>query len=79
MIADDRQNREIRTEHLLLAMIEAPCHGAQLLAEHGPVREKLLTVVSNVEGRPPQTGTPASDAALRAALDILTSSKMTET
>lgn len=69
-IADERQSREIRTEHLLLAMIEEPCHAAQLLAKHGPVREKLLTVVSNVVGGPPQTETPASDAAVRAALDI---------
>lgn len=67
-IADERQNRETRTEHLLLAMIEAPCPGAELLAKRGPVREKLLTVVSNVEGRPPQTGTPAGEAAVKAAL-----------
>jgi ATP-dependent Clp protease ATP-binding subunit ClpC len=69
-IADERQNREIRTEHLLQSMIEAPCHGAQLLAKHGPVREKLLTVVSKVVDMPLQTGTPASDAALNAALNI---------
>jgi ATP-dependent Clp protease ATP-binding subunit ClpA len=69
-LADERQIREVRTEHLLLSMIEAPCHGARLLAKHGPVREKLLTVVSNVVGRPPQTGTPASDAALKVALNI---------
>jgi len=68
-MADERHNREVRTEHLLLSIIEAPCHGARLLAKHGPVREKLLTVVSNVVGMPPQTGTPASEEALKAALD----------
>jgi ATP-dependent Clp protease ATP-binding subunit ClpA len=69
-IADERQSREVRTEYLLLSMIEAPCHGAQLLAKHGPLREKLLTVVSNVAGEPPQTRTPASDAGLKAALNF---------
>ena len=68
-IADERHNREVRTEHLLLAMIEEPCHGAQFLATHGPMREKLLAVVTNVEGGPPQIGTPASEEALKAALN----------
>jgi ATP-dependent Clp protease ATP-binding subunit ClpA len=69
-IADERHNREVRTEHLLLSMIEAPCHGARLLATHGPMREKLLAALTNVEGGPPQIGTPASEEALKAALKI---------
>ncbi|MGA7317019.1 MAG: Clp protease N-terminal domain-containing protein [Silvibacterium sp.] len=35
-IADERLSREVRTEHLLLAMIEGSCHGAQMLATTGP-------------------------------------------
>ena len=67
-IADERRSQEVRTEHFLLAMIEEPCHGAQLLATHGSMREKLLAVVTNVESAPPQMETPASREALKVAL-----------
>lgn len=69
-IADQSQSQEVRTEHLLLSMIETPCHGAHLLAQRGLVREKLLAVLSSTAGGPSQMGTPASEAALKAALNI---------
>jgi len=69
-IADERQSREVRTEHLLLAMIEGPCHSAQMLATNGPMREMLLAVETNVDGGAPQMGTPASQEALKAVLNI---------
>lgn len=67
-ISSERGNREVRTEHLLLAMAEEQCRCVQFLMSRGLTREALVAVVSNVEGGPPQIGTPASEQAVKAVL-----------
>jgi hypothetical protein len=68
-IADERGCREIRTEHLLLAMmLEPTCHAAILLAENGADIERMKLVTAGVNCNEAQRGSDLSLEALRAFL-----------
>ena len=68
-IADERGCREIRTEHLLLAMmLEPTCHAAILLAENGADIETMKLVTAGVNCNEAQPASDLSFEALRAFL-----------
>jgi hypothetical protein len=58
--ADQYACMEIRTEHLLLSLMEEHCHAAQLLTACGLSRKLIAAHVSNVEGRTQLAATSAS-------------------
>src|SRR5277367_2980530 len=68
-IADERGCREIRTEHLLLAMmLEPTCHAAVLLKENGADIKTMKLVTAGVNCNEAQ---PESDLSLEAVRAFL--------
>lgn len=54
-LADEGQSREVRTEHLLLAMMEQPgCHASVLLSECGADEEAVRHIADGRRSREPQ-------------------------
>ena len=58
--ADLYQCREIRTEHLLLSLMEENCHAAQLLTSCGSSKELIAAHVARVDCSSTQLGTTQS-------------------
>jgi ATP-dependent Clp protease ATP-binding subunit ClpA len=67
--ADLYQCREIRTEHLLLSMLEEPSHAAEVLVDSGATKEKVLALMVEGDCTGPQVGTDASNAAIRSIFE----------
>jgi ATP-dependent Clp protease ATP-binding subunit ClpA len=67
--ADERQCREIRTEHLLLSMLEESGHETKLLVDSGVTKEKLLALMAAADCNDAQVGTDAAHAALRSIFE----------
>jgi ATP-dependent Clp protease ATP-binding subunit ClpA len=58
--ADLYQCREIRTEHLLLSLMEENCHAAQLLTECGSSKNLIAAHVASVDCSSTQLGATGS-------------------
>ena len=64
-ISDGQRCQEIRTEHLLLSMLEGPGHAAGILADLGIAKEQLLTWLESVVRKEPQIESEASLKAMK--------------